>query len=173
MGLDRKKVRKITGYTHDQVRTDPDIWMSNARLFKNAADLIATQNEYSPPLPFYFNAGLSIELGLKAVAVAKSKDFPKTHRLIDLVRFSGIEITLDQEVTLELLSEFIIWAGRYPVPKKADDWDKHHDDILEKHKIRTQKGNAGSVLANQDRFPTLENYHRIWNLIFDTYESHL
>lgn len=173
MGLDGTKVRKITGYTHDQVGAEAENWMGNARLFKNAADLIATQNEYSPPLPFYFNAGLSIELGLKAVAVAKFKDFPKTHKLIDLVRLSGIEITLEQEVTLELLSEFIIWAGRYPVPKKADQWDKHHDSILEKHKIRTQNGNIGSVLVNQDRFPTLENYHRIWSLIFDTYESRL
>jgi len=173
MRLDRKKVRKITGYTHDQVGADPENWMGNARLFKNAADLIATQNDYSPPLPFYFNAGLSIELGLKAVAVAKSKVFPKTHKLSELIRLSGIEITLDQKATLELLSELIIWAGRYPVPKKEDEWDKYHDDILEKHKNITQKGNSGSILVNQDRFPTLENYHRIWERISDTYKSHL
>lgn len=173
MGLDRKQVREIIGYTHDQVSADPKSWMNNAILFKNAADLIATENAYSPPLPFYFNAGLSIELGLKAVAVAKSKDFPKTHKLIDLVRVSDIEITLDQESTLELLSEFIIWAGRYPVPKKADEWHRYNDDILEKHKIRTQKGNAGSVLVNQDKFPTLENYHCIWDCISNAYESYL
>ncbi len=171
MGLDRKKVREITGYTHDQVNADPEEWMGNARLFKNAADLIATQNEYSPPLPFYFNAGLSIELGLKAVAVAKLKDFPKTHKLIDLVRFSDLEITLDQEVTLELLSELIIWAGRYPVPKKVDEWNRYNDDILGKHKVRAQ--NTGKVLMNQDVFPTLENYHRIWDCIFNAYKSYL
>ncbi len=173
MSIDRKLVRKITGYTHDQVGSNPGNWMGNASLFKNAADLIASQNNYSPPLPFYFNAGLSIELGLKAIAVAKSIDFSKTHNLNKLVELSGMEITSDQETTLEMLSEIIIWAGRYPTPKNEDTWDKYNDEIKEKITIRSKKGHGGSVLANPLRFPTLENYHCIWSIINATYENAL
>ncbi|MCP4551327.1 MAG: HEPN domain-containing protein [Bacteroidetes bacterium] len=173
MSVDRKWVREITGYTHDRVTSDPENWMSNASLFKNAADLIASQNNDYPPLPFYFNAGLSIELGLKAIAVAKSNDFPKTHNLNKLVKSSGIEITSDQEATLELLSEFIIWAGRYPTPNDKDAWDKYNDETLEKHKIISKKGNGGSVSVNPVRFPTLENYHCIWGIINAAYENDL
>ena len=115
MSLSKKEIREITGFTFSAVNADHENWMSRARAFKEAAELIAKSDEYSPPIPYYYNAGLSLELILKAIAIAQRKEFETNHRLKDLCKLVGMKINNDQECTLELLSEVILWSGRYPV----------------------------------------------------------
>ena len=164
MTLSRKEVREITGFTFAQIGSDPENWISRASAFKEAAELIAKSDEYSPPIPYYYNAGLALELALKAIAIAKSKEYETNHRLNDLCKLIGLKITNDQEYTLELLSELIVWRGRYPVPKKEGQWNNYHDVVQEKHIVREQEGNVGRALANRDRFPTLQNFLTLWGL---------
>ncbi len=171
MSLSKKEVREITGFTFFEVGEDPENWMSRARAFKEAAELIAKGDDYSPPIPYYYNAGLSLELILKAVAIAKGKAFESNHRLNDLCELIGIKITKDQECTLELLSELIAWSGRYPVPKKEGQWNNYHDVVQEKHIVRERDGNVGKVIANKDRFPTLQNYLVLWGICEHEYVS--
>lgn len=153
------------GYTFYEIGSNPENWRSRAICFKEAAELIAKCNE-SPPIPYYYNAGFSIELLLKAVAIAKGKPFETNHRLIDLCKLNGIKITQDQELTLELLSEHIVWSGRYPVPKKEGQWDNFHDYIIEKHIERERN----VTKANRNRYPTLQNFLYLWNLFENEYD---
>jgi len=95
--------------------------------------------------------------------LAKSKSLELNHNLIQLSKDSGVNLTKDQECTLELLSEIIIWNGRYPIPKKEEQWDNYHDVILEKHIIRERDGNTFRTLAHRGRFPSIENYKKIWD----------
>jgi HEPN domain-containing protein len=169
--LSRKKIREITGFTFSKIGSDPGNWISRARDFKDAAELIAKSGEYSPPIPYYYNSGLALELVLKAIAIAKSIEFKTTHRLNDLCKLIGLKITKDQECTLELLSELIVWSGRYPVPKKEGQWDNYHDVVQEKHIVREKEGNVGRTLANRDRFPTLQNVSTIWDICEAEYKS--
>jgi HEPN domain-containing protein len=148
MSLSKKEVRGITGFTFSGIGKDPENWIEHARAFKSEAELIAESNEYSPPLPFYYNAGISLELYLKAIAIAKGTTFEANHRLNDLCKLIGFSVSKDQDCTFEFLSELIIWGGRYPVPKKEEQWNNYHDVILEKHKKREREGNVGRVLAN-------------------------
>jgi len=170
MTISKKRIREITGYTHEEIGSDPECWIRMARLFKRAADLIATQDEYSPPLPFYYNAGVSLELTTKAIVLAKNIEIKPVHNLNNLVKLVDVEISSNQEITLELLSEMVVWAGRYPIPKTEEHWNNYHDVILDRHKINSQQGKMGSVLANQECFPTLENYHCLWQLLNQAYE---
>ena len=171
MSLSKKDVREIAGFTFLEVGSDPEIWINRARAFKDAAELIAKNEEYSPPFPYYYNAGISLELYLKAIAITQGKTFEANHRLNDLCKLVGMKLNKDQYCTLELLSELIIWGGRYPVPKKEGQWDNYHDVIQEKHKKREQEGNVGRVLANQDRFPSLKNCSILWALCEQEYAS--
>ena len=77
MSLSKREVRKIVGLTFSEVGSDPKNWMRRAREFKEAAELIAMANEYAPPIPYYFNAALSLELILKAIAIARGKSCEK------------------------------------------------------------------------------------------------
>jgi HEPN domain-containing protein len=169
LSLWKKKVREIAGFTFIEVSSDPENWINRARAFKEAAELIAKNDEYSPPIPYYYNAGLSLELILKAIAIAKGKVFETNHRLNNLCHLIGIRVTNDQECTLELLSELIGWSGRYPVPKNEGSWNNYHDVVQEKHKVRERNGNVGRTVAHKERFPTLQNYLNLWDICEQEY----
>lgn len=170
MSLSKKKDREIAGFTFFKVAADSESWMNRARAFKEAAELIAKSVEYSPPIPYYYNAGISLELILKAIAIGKGIAFSPVHRLKDLCSLTGIKITNHQEYTLELLSEAIVWIGRYPVPKKEGQWDNYHDVVQEKHIVRELDG---KTMVHRGRFPTVQNYLTIWNIFENEYASRI
>lgn len=171
MALSKKEVREITGFTFSEIGSAPENWLKCAIAFKDAALLIAKSDEYSPPFPYYYNSSIALELLLKAIAIAKSKEYETNHRLNDLCKLIGITITQDQECTLELLSEIIVWSGRYPIPNKERWWNNYQDVVLEKHVVRKREGSTGSTLASKDRFPTLENFKQFWDLFETEYKS--
>lgn len=170
MTLTKKEVREITGFTFAEIGADPNNWMSLAVAFKEAALLISKSDDYSPPFPYYYNSGISLELALKAIAIAESKEFETNHRLNELVSLLGLNVSKDQECTLELLSELIVWSGRYPIPKKEGQWNNYHDVVLEKHIVPEREGNIGQTLANKNSFPTVENFLALWNIIEAKYQ---
>lgn len=171
MSLSKKHIREITGFNFFDIGKDPENWSSRAREFRDVAEIVAKIDENSPPIPYYYNAGLSLELLLKAIAIAQVKEFETNHRLCDLCKLVDMRLNKDQEATMELLSEIIVWSGRYPTPKKEGQWHNYHDVILEKHIIREQEGNVRSVIANRARFPTLKNYLVLWVMCESVYES--
>ncbi|MGH8494085.1 MAG: hypothetical protein ACRERR_13425 [Moraxellaceae bacterium] len=72
-------------------------------------------------------AGLAIENLAKGVLVAQDpKHFKKgarlTHDLLPYVEQSGISISPKQRDLLIEIEENVLWKGRYPVPKKPEDW---------------------------------------------------
>ncbi len=67
-------------------------------------------------------AGLSIELLLKGTILALQDVFPHCHRLDCLIATAGISVSDRNHQTSRLLTEYIVWAARYPTPKDAEDW---------------------------------------------------
>ena len=171
MTLSKKEVREITGFTFSGIGSDPENWMKRATDFKDAAILIAKYDKHNPPFPYYYNSCIAIELALKAIAIAKSKMYKTNHRLNDVSSLVGLKITKNQEYTLELLSELIVWIGRYPVPKKEGQWNNYHDVVQEKHIVRERDGNVYKTLSNKERFPTVENFLTLWGICQTEYKS--
>ena len=64
--------------------------------------------------------------------------------------------------TLELMTEEVVWAARYPAPKTDKKMDEYHDRIFEKHIVRSRIANGMSVRANPATFPNWVNYAKIW-----------
>lgn len=162
MSLSKKVVRGIAGFTFTKIGADPENWIKRAIDFKDAAILIAKSDEHSIPHPYYYNAGIALELALKAIVIAKSKSYENNHRLNDLCTLVELNITKNQQCALELLSEFVIWSGRYPVPQKESQWNNYHDVVLEKHKVH--KREEKRTFLDQARFPTVENFLTLWSL---------
>jgi hypothetical protein len=54
--------------------------------------------------------------------------------------------------------------GRYPVPTKEEGWDHYYNVVHEKLVIREREGNVGRILANRERFPSIEVYKKLWDL---------
>lgn len=170
---DRKKIRNIIGYTHQEQLGNAELWYNSAISFNEASSVLYEyQEEISGELRiFVFNAALSLELVLKAILAAKREAIPTKHTLRELCTKAEVDLDEDQRCTLDLLTETIIWAGRYPCPKLEEQWDNYHDNIFEKHIDRQKTGNTISSIANPKRFPSLENYTRIWRSCLVKYVS--
>ena len=72
-------------------------------------------------------AGLAIENLVKGV-IAKEKGFLNTrgeikaprHNLIKLFQTISFSLSPDEIKVLSVVTQYVMWAGRYPIPKKAD-----------------------------------------------------
>lgn len=164
--VDHKRVREIVGLTHEKLKSDPQVWFRLASSFNLAAKLLDEFQARIPSdsRPSVFNAALSLELIFKAILAKKKIEVPRAHNLNLLCKKAGIVMSKEQEITLELMTEELIWSARYPTPTKAEKFDEYHDSTFEKHVIRERSGNVGRVLANPKTFSNFENYNAIWNM---------
>lgn len=163
-----KRIRQIVGLTRQRRISDAAAWCSLAKSFHAAAKVL---NEFgdripSDTRPFAFNAALSLELIFKAILAKKKMRIPssqKGHDLRLLCRQACVVVSDQQMTTLELMTEEIIWAARYPTPNTEERMDDYHDRIFEKHVVRSRTANATIARANPETFPNWENYAKIWN----------
>lgn len=136
-------------------------------LYKNKAEL--SRGAFAAD----FNAALSIEIMLKAIMVRKGMDYTPTHNLYSLFSKVNISISDDQKYMVDYLTECII-CFKYPVPKNTDknkagkQWDKFNDETFEGLVIRDQEG---TVRANRERLPSLDNYMKLWDGIINKYKN--
>jgi HEPN domain-containing protein len=169
--MDKKEIRRITGYTFASQQSNEASWYDSAISFHDAAAIL-WQHEDSIRMPVVLmNAALSMELLFKAIIVAKGGVAPNKHVLVDLASKADIAFSENQKATLELLTEFIIWNGRYPVPNREKDWDRYHDHVLERHITREREEDTWRVRANSERFPSLENCEALWKLAIRRWEG--
>jgi hypothetical protein len=163
----RKTIRESVGLTHEALKSDPEACFSLASSFYKATELL---NEFparipSDSRPFVFNAALSLELIFKAILANKRSKIPQGangHNLKLLCDRVGVAISENQSLTLELMTEELVWFARYPTPKQPEKFDEFHDAIFEKYIIRNHSGNVHSTRANIETFSNFENYKRIW-----------
>ncbi len=60
---------------------------------------------------------MSLELLFKAISVTKGDTVQTNHNLIDLAKAVGVKTDEKTNAILQLLTESVIWEGKYPVPK--------------------------------------------------------
>lgn len=75
--------------------------------------------------------GMSLELILKAISVASGSKPRHSHNLVQLAGDVDIALSEDEKNILQLLTESIVWDGRYPVPKEKVPHEEHIKKIGE------------------------------------------
>lgn len=172
--IDRKKIREIIGYTHQEQINNPDLWYKKSLAFHEATIVLYKFQECTSENIYLFTAALSLELIFKTILVMKGEEINKlvTHDLKKLCIRAQIQLNEDQRFLLDFFTHSIYWFSRYPGPKKEEEWDNFQDNIFEKLKVRSQSGSTtGSVRAHSRRFPSIENYNKIWEMCLAKYES--
>ncbi|WP_372739788.1 hypothetical protein [Neptunomonas sp.] len=111
--------------------------------------------------------GMSFELLIKAHCVGSGVKFADTHDLAALARTANFPISNDENGILKVLSEYIIWDGRYPVPKKAQHLENHWKN---QKKVLNDKEKLGSltVLFSNDKLD-FEYFLPIWRKYSDLF----
>jgi hypothetical protein len=163
-----KRIRKSFGYTHQKQKENATGWYSLAKSFHLSAQVLDENKDRIPSdsRPFALNSAISLELIFKAILTKKNLPFPKSeggHDLCAMCAASRVKISGHQIITLELMTEELLWAARYPVPKTERRWDNFQDVVVERHIVRSQAGKVSSTRANSKTFPNWENYMKIWN----------
>ena len=153
--------------------SDPLEWQGFADcLFGAASKLEASNNEedwnYSTKPIYYMLVGLALENYYKGTIVAlrprseviendKLTALIKTHNLENLAREAGVN-TSDIKSFLDVLSDYVEWKGRYPLPTKGRD-------LVPKHAMqRYHRLNDGSEIPyinSIDHVIKIENIHKL------------
>lgn len=77
--------------------------------------------------------GISFELLFKAHCVGAGIRFAPIHDLVMLARTANFSTTNEENQILKIFSEYIIWDGKYPVPKRAqhlESYWKNESNVL-------------------------------------------
>ncbi|EME2733345.1 TPA: hypothetical protein SMM80_002773 [Proteus mirabilis] len=69
--------------------------------------------------------GLSFELLFKTICIKEKIDFKKIHNLATLAEKAEISLTSDEKKVFEVLTEYILWDGKYPTPIKEKSLECH------------------------------------------------
>jgi HEPN domain-containing protein len=165
---DRQKIREIVGYTHQKEWANATSWYGTAVAFREAAAILHDHKDSIKDgfRVFAFNAGLSLEQIIKAVLAANRQKIPRKHNLRKLAENTTIAFTKDQQHTLDHFTDIIVWRGRYPTPKTAEQWDHYHDQVVEKTQTRSK---SGAGWPDPKSFPNIENYLKIWGTCLNEY----
>ncbi len=120
---------------------------------------------------YHMLCGMSLELLLKAVLVERGFEPKTTHDLVLLCADAGISLTTTQTGLLKILSEAIVWDGRYPVPKQEPRfrqfivlrYEHLFDQLTSSSTLKLRKSNSNL---------NWESFNKLWSLISEAYEHH-
>ncbi|MBJ2280139.1 HEPN domain-containing protein [Pseudomonas sp. MF6767] len=70
---------------------------------------------------YHMLCGLSLEVLMKAVLVSRGDAAPEIHDLNELASLVGTKRNINEKRILRFYQESVVWAGRYPIPRKAND----------------------------------------------------
>lgn len=117
---------------------------------------------------YWMLCGMSIELLLKALEVARHQEPGKTHNLRQLAVKAGLRPDREKRGVLDLLSEAVIWYGRYPVPLEATRLEKFHNQVFEYLYRPTSRVGRFEVFRRNDALDW-DSFDKLWNWVFEFY----
>lgn len=120
--------------------------------------------------PYHMLCGLSLELALKAIIVARKKDVPSLHNLNHLVDLAEVDYKKEELELMTVLSHFIVWGGKYPTPKelvKMEDYDY----LIGKLFFRVKKQIGSLEIKEQYRSFDWETFCGLWEKVSDTFSD--
>jgi hypothetical protein len=123
----------------------------------------------SPSRAVYFMlCGMSLEALMKAIVVEQGEEPLRSHDLIRLAATSKLTYTKHECELLEILSEAVIWDGRYPVPLRKEDWDRLSELEGEKLFDSVPLGNSTTLtVAAPNEELNWHSYTALWSRAFD------
>jgi len=116
--------------------------------------------------------GMALELAYKAVAVSQGKSVLKVHNLVKLAEHAEIPLNTNDIGLLDLLTECIVWQGRYPVPKEHESMDEFAFLTYENLYKKERTGNL-TMLKPLDPNPfDWDQFHPFWAQAVAAFEWH-
>lgn len=111
--------------------------------------------------------GLSYEVMLKAICIRKRIPLSKSHKIHELAKRAEITLNEKEVLLLSILSEFVIWEGRYPIPTNHEFMIKHWDAT------RNALWEEEKIIGGRSRTDVFEYYRlkSLWLKLSDVYSD--
>ncbi len=127
--------------------------------------------------PYLMLCGMSLELLFKAIVVAKNQKPLPRHNLLQLAVDAAVPLTDKQKGSLELLSQYVIWAGRYPVPNDKKYYEPFFQlDHMHRLVFEEEDKKTGTVYPTRKLRPNTqldwEPFHQLWKRAEEIYRQH-
>ena len=111
---------------------------------------------------YQMNFGMSFELILKAIALTSKLPPQMTHNLIKLADYADVKLNTDEQKVFSVLTESIIWDGRYPTPKNKKTLEAHYKNasgvLFDEHETSL----GGFKIKVNNGLLDWSNLDRIW-----------
>ncbi len=113
--------------------------------------------------------GMSIELMLKAIAVAQRRKAMRHHRLVELASHVDVSLDPEEEALLSVLTAAIRWSGRYPIPLDRKEWEDTH---AVRSKTLWEPVDATSEFKTYNGALEWDNVNALWTKLSEIYWVH-
>jgi hypothetical protein len=120
------------------------------------------------PRVYRLLCGLSLELLLKSIVVARGKKVQHHHRLIDLGKDAEVPFEKKHEGLLKILTEVVYWSGKYPTPKGEEEWGSLVELEREHLFDKVLLGESGLTALQGNGALDWEGYSELWGIAFNT-----
>ncbi len=132
-GLAAHRLKQAGDVVFDRFRQDAD------RVVRE--EVVATQAEFTEmPMPASLLYGLALENLLKAIIIDREpttaagglpRQFrgPSGHNLPSLAKRAGLDLSQEEKDLARRLTAYVEWAGRYPVPTRAEGMTIKQDAV--------------------------------------------
>jgi hypothetical protein len=144
------------------------VWFAMQNEGDQIHDLLGLEGGYcfsvACPSVFRMLCGLALELLYKALILEVSKKNPPTHhKLKKLSSLAQLTLDADDLELIDLLTDHVVWAGKYPVPKGGEtEWDQH---VARMNTALTEPvPNMSIRLIRRNERLDWRDYTRIWNI---------
>ncbi len=118
------------------------------------------------PSVYRMVCGMSMELLLKTIIVARGKEPRSVHHLDELAADADVTYTPQQLDLLRILSAAIIWDGKYPVPRKEEYWGElaslERECLFDKESL----GGSGLEILRGNGALDWDSYSELWGIAF-------
>lgn len=163
--------KSISAYWHNKAT---DLHASAGVLWRAIEAPLEEQTAFSYAVacwPVYqMLCGMSLELLFKATIVATGKEPKTTHKLVNLAEAAGVVFEPKDIALLKILSESVIWDGRYPVPKEEGHYQMLND--LHWEHLHDHVPGAGLDIRRQNDNLAWESFNRMWRIGSELYWAH-
>jgi len=142
-----------------------DLFVSAKTLWKAMED--SKHLEISCLSTYKMLMGVSFELLFKSHCIGLGVAVETNHNLPALAKRAEVATTKDENKILTILSDYIVWEGRYPVPKKVGQLKHHWEN--EAQVTRNSKKVGQLTLSTLNEELDLGSLSKIWRKHSDMY----
>ena len=115
--------------------------------------------------------GMALELAFKTILVVRQEKVDATHDLVRLAEKADVTYSDKQKKLLALLTECVVWEGKYPVPRNHQDIDRfvfwHYETLYTKKRM----GENSWIMQPIKPDPLdWDQYNELWGSAMAAYE---